>query len=54
MYFLIALFGIMITMIVAANKGVNVGLAFLGSLLFWPGVLIYALCVNKRMFKSIT
>lgn len=53
MYFLIALFGIMITMIVAANKGVNVGLAFLGSLLFWPGVLIYALCVNKRMFKSI-
>ncbi|ATC02954.1 hypothetical protein [Escherichia coli] len=39
------------TMIVAQKRHLNMLMAFIGALIFWPAVLIYALCVNKRMFK---
>ena len=51
MSFIIFLIGFMVTIIVAMKKHLNPALAIFGSLLFWPGVLIYALCVNKKMFK---
>lgn len=34
-----------------SEKHLNMLLAFFGALICWPVVLIYALCVNKRMFK---
>lgn len=50
---MIALIGALVAFIVAVNKKVNWFLALLGCLVFWPAVLIYALCVNKHMFKNI-
>lgn len=51
MELVIALIGFVVTMAVAQKKHLNMLMAFIGALIFWPGVLIYALCVNKRMFK---
>lgn len=50
---MIALIGALVAFIVAVNKKVNWFLALLGCLVFWPAVLIYALCVNKHLFKSV-
>lgn len=43
--------GFIATMAVAQKKHLNMLLAFFGALICWPVVLIYALCVNKKMFK---
>ena len=50
---MIGLIGAIVAFIVAVNKKVNWFLALLGCLVFWPAVLIYALCVNKHIFKNI-
>lgn len=50
---MIGVIGALVAFIVAVNKKVNWFLALLGCLVFWPAVLIYALCVNKHMFKNI-
>lgn len=51
MELVILFIGFVATMVVAEKKHLNMFLAFIGALICWPAVLIYALCVNKKMFK---
>ena len=51
MELIIFFIGFVATMVVAEKKHLNMLLAFIGALICWPAVLIYALCVNKKMFK---
>ena len=53
MLYMIGFIGMLVTFIVAVNNKVNWFLALIGCLVFWPGVLIYALCANKCVFKSL-
>lgn len=52
MELVICFVGFFATMAVAQKKHLNMLLAFFGALICWPVVLIYALCVNKKMFKN--